>query len=172
MKLVAGWFGHERGFPVGVVVGALTVGAALPFLFRGLGAMSGLDWHAVVAGVSVAGVLGGLIVATLVCLGLSAGAQKRQAVAKDAICRARSHPQPDVDNLQERRPLTFVERDADASLDPVDEVGHRTLVVRPDRLLALGRLRGLPLQQTGCDEVHQPGGDATGNGPSEGDCGP
>ena len=69
MKILAGWFRLDRGFAIGVLVGALTVGSALPHLFRGIGAMSGLDWHAVVAGASVAGVLGGMLVAALVATG-------------------------------------------------------------------------------------------------------
>ena len=69
MKLMSGWFRRERGFAIGVLVGALTVGSALPYLFRALGAMSGVDWHAVVGGASAAGVLGGLIVAAAVSAG-------------------------------------------------------------------------------------------------------
>ncbi len=69
MKILAGWFRLDRGFAIGVLVGALTVGSALPHLFRGIGAMSGLDWHAVVAGASVAGILGGMLVAGLVDTG-------------------------------------------------------------------------------------------------------
>ena len=42
MKIVTGWFRLERGFAIGVVVGALTLGSALPYLFRAIGAMSGL----------------------------------------------------------------------------------------------------------------------------------
>ena len=63
MKIVTGWFRRERGFAIGVLVGALTLGSALPYLFRGIGAISGLDWHAVVAGASLAAVTGGLLVA-------------------------------------------------------------------------------------------------------------
>jgi MFS family permease len=62
MKIVAGWFRRERGLAIGILVGALTVGASLPYLFRALGALSGLDWRAIVASASVAGVLGGAIV--------------------------------------------------------------------------------------------------------------
>jgi MFS family permease len=63
MKIVAGWFRRERGLAIGILVGALTVGASLPYLFRALGALSGLDWRAIVASASVAGVLGGILVA-------------------------------------------------------------------------------------------------------------
>jgi len=37
MKILAGWFRAGRGFAIGVLVGALTVGSALPHLIRGLG---------------------------------------------------------------------------------------------------------------------------------------
>ena len=69
MKLMAGWFTRERGFAIGVLVGALTVGSALPYLFRGVGVMSGVDWRAVVGAASAAGVLGGLLVAGFVRAG-------------------------------------------------------------------------------------------------------
>ncbi|MEX2183263.1 MAG: MFS transporter [Chloroflexota bacterium] len=69
MKIVAGWFRLDRGLAVGVLVGALTVGSALPYLFRGIGAMSGTDWQAVVTSASVAGVLGGVLVGGLVPTG-------------------------------------------------------------------------------------------------------
>jgi MFS family permease len=69
MKIVAGWFRRDRGLAIGVLVGALTVGASLPYLFRAAGALSGLDWRAVVASASVAGIAGGVLVALLVSRG-------------------------------------------------------------------------------------------------------
>jgi len=62
LKLLAGWFRRERGLAIGVLVGALTVGSALPYLLRAVGASQGLDWHATVGAASVVGVLGGLLV--------------------------------------------------------------------------------------------------------------
>lgn len=62
MKIVAGWFRRARGLAIGILVGALTVGASLPYLFRAIGALSGLDWRAIVASASVAGILGGVLV--------------------------------------------------------------------------------------------------------------
>lgn len=62
MKLAAGWFRRERGLAIGVVNGALTIGVALPLLFRSIGAYAGVDWRPVVAGASVAAVIGGLLV--------------------------------------------------------------------------------------------------------------
>ncbi len=58
MKMGAGWFRRDRGLAIGVVNGALTVGVALPFLFRALGAYAGVDWRPVVVAASVAGVVG------------------------------------------------------------------------------------------------------------------
>jgi MFS family permease len=62
VKLLAGWFRAGRGLAIGVLIGALTVGSALPHLFRGAGALGGLDWRAVVVAASVAAVAGGLLV--------------------------------------------------------------------------------------------------------------
>ena len=69
LRLLAGWFRRERGLAIGVLVGALTIGSALPYLLRALGASQGLDWHATVALASAAGVVGG----TVVLAGASAG---------------------------------------------------------------------------------------------------
>jgi MFS family permease len=62
MKLAAGWFRQDRGLAIGIVNGALTVGVALPFLFRALGAYAGVDWRPVVVAASVAAVAGAAIV--------------------------------------------------------------------------------------------------------------
>jgi MFS family permease len=61
LRLLAGWFRRERGLAIGVLVGALTVGSALPYLLRALGASQGLDWRATVGGASLLGVIGGVI---------------------------------------------------------------------------------------------------------------
>jgi len=61
IKVLAGWFRRGRGVAVGVLVGALTIGSALPFLFRAVGGLGDADWHAIVAVASVAAVLGGLL---------------------------------------------------------------------------------------------------------------
>jgi MFS family permease len=62
MKLAAGWFRRDRGLAIGVVNGALTVGAALPFLFSAIGAYAGVDWRPVVVAASVAAVAGAVLV--------------------------------------------------------------------------------------------------------------
>ncbi len=62
MKLAAGWFRRDRGLAIGVVNGALTVGTALPLLFRAAGAYAGLDWRPVVAAASVAALVGAAVI--------------------------------------------------------------------------------------------------------------
>jgi MFS family permease len=65
VKLLAGWFRAGRGLAIGVLIGALTVGSALPHLFRAAGALGGLDWRAVVVATSIAALAGGLLVLAL-----------------------------------------------------------------------------------------------------------
>jgi len=62
LKLLAGWFRRERGLAIGILVGALTIGSAVPYLLRAVGASQGLDWRATVGAASVAAILGGLLV--------------------------------------------------------------------------------------------------------------
>ncbi len=66
MNLTSGWFRLSRGLAIGVIAGALTVGSALPHLFRAIGAVAGLEWRPIVALASVAAVIGGILVAVLV----------------------------------------------------------------------------------------------------------
>src|SRR4029079_3309312 len=62
MKLAAGWFRRERGLAIGVVNGALTIGVALPLLFRAVGAYAGADWRPVVVAASLAALVGAAVV--------------------------------------------------------------------------------------------------------------
>ena len=62
VRMLSGWFRRERGLAVGTVIGALTVGSALPHLIRAVGATNGLDWRPTVAIASVLGLLGGVLV--------------------------------------------------------------------------------------------------------------
>lgn len=48
MKAIAGWFREGRGTALGILIGALTVGSALPHLVRGFG----LDWQIVLLSAS------------------------------------------------------------------------------------------------------------------------
>ncbi|RXK51164.1 MFS transporter [Halorientalis pallida] len=59
MKILAGWFEKGRGFAIGLLIGALTVGSALPHLFRGVGGVG--DPQLVLYGAAVIATLGGLL---------------------------------------------------------------------------------------------------------------
>jgi len=61
MKVAAGWFRRERGLAVGVLIGALTLGSALPYLARGLGLGAGQDWRIVVLAMSVLGAVAAVV---------------------------------------------------------------------------------------------------------------
>ncbi|WP_331055617.1 MFS transporter [Longimicrobium sp.] len=60
MKMVSTWFRSARGLAIGTVVGALTVGKAMPYLLR---AFPSLDWPQVVLTASVGAVIAALLVA-------------------------------------------------------------------------------------------------------------
>ena len=59
MKMVSTWFRSARGFAIGTVVGALTVGKAMPYLLKALG--DAASWT-VVGGASIGGALAGVLV--------------------------------------------------------------------------------------------------------------
>ncbi len=58
LKSMATWFRKGRGTALGVMVGALTLGAAMPHLVNGLG---GVQWQVVIATTSVLTLAGGLV---------------------------------------------------------------------------------------------------------------
>jgi MFS family permease len=60
LKVMATWYREGRGTALGILVGALTIGSALPHLVNGLG---GLDWRLVIGVTSVLTVAGGMIAA-------------------------------------------------------------------------------------------------------------
>lgn len=62
MKLLVGWFRQQRGLAIGILIGALTVGTALPYLLSGLGALTGVEWRPLVALASGLAVGGGVLV--------------------------------------------------------------------------------------------------------------
>lgn len=59
MKMVSTWFRASRGLAIGGVVGALTVGKAMPYLMKAFG---GPDAGTVIAGASLAGLLAAVLV--------------------------------------------------------------------------------------------------------------
>src|ERR1700761_1625712 len=60
MKIIAGWFQRGRGLALGVMIGALTVGSALPHAVNALGRV---PWQGVVLLGSAQALLGALVVA-------------------------------------------------------------------------------------------------------------
>jgi MFS family permease len=59
MKLASSWARGDTGFLVGLLVGALTLGSALPHLFNVAG---GVDWHFTIAASSMAAVMSALLI--------------------------------------------------------------------------------------------------------------
>jgi MFS family permease len=59
MKILATWFRHGRGLALGVLVGALTLGKATPYLINGTGSA---NWRYNILFMSVLAIAGGLIV--------------------------------------------------------------------------------------------------------------
>jgi MFS family permease len=59
MKILATWFRHGRGLALGVLVGALTLGKATPYLINGIGSA---NWRYNIVFVSGLAIAGGLIV--------------------------------------------------------------------------------------------------------------
>jgi MFS family permease len=63
MKIAAGWFRERRGFALGLLIGALTLGKAFPHL---LTSIYGSDWQTPMLLASGLAVLGGLLVVAVV----------------------------------------------------------------------------------------------------------
>lgn len=64
MKIAAGWFAQGLGWALGVLVGALVLGNALPFMLRALGAQ--WPWQAVMLAVAAVAAGGGVLMAAFV----------------------------------------------------------------------------------------------------------
>jgi MFS family permease len=59
MKILAAWFRHGRGLALGTLIGALTLGKALPYLINGIGSN---NWRVNVLFVSLLAIAGALLV--------------------------------------------------------------------------------------------------------------
>ncbi len=79
MKIMAGWFQRGRGLALGIMIGALTVGSAVPHAVNSFG---GIPWRGVVLLGSVQAIAGALIVAHAVRQGPYAMPQSRLDVAQ------------------------------------------------------------------------------------------
>ncbi len=67
MKIVASWFQTGLGWRLGVMVGALTLGTASPFLIQSLGLSR--DWRVLAATASLSALIGGLLLLVAVADG-------------------------------------------------------------------------------------------------------
>ncbi len=61
MKVLASWFRRDRGLAVGTLIGAITLGSALPHLLRAGGTALAVDWQAIVLAASAIAGIGGVI---------------------------------------------------------------------------------------------------------------
>jgi MFS family permease len=64
MKIMATWTKKDRGFGIGLLVGALTLGSAAPHLLNAFGGVG--DWRGVLYGASALAAIGGLLAALFV----------------------------------------------------------------------------------------------------------
>ncbi|WP_245409375.1 nitrate/nitrite transporter [Methyloceanibacter sp. wino2] len=62
LKLISTWFRKGRGVALGSVIGALTLGSAMPHAINALG---GLDWRIVIVTTSIASLLAAVLMITL-----------------------------------------------------------------------------------------------------------
>ena len=79
MKIIAGWFQKGRGLALGIMIGALTVGSAVPHAANSIG---GIPWRGVVLLGSAQALLGALIVAFAVHQGPFATPQSRLDISQ------------------------------------------------------------------------------------------
>jgi MFS family permease len=79
MKIMSGWFQRGRGLALGIMIGALTVGSAVPHAVNSVG---GVPWRGVVLLGSVQAVAGALIVALAVRQGPYAMPQSRLEITQ------------------------------------------------------------------------------------------
>src|SRR3989442_15332125 len=71
MKIVSGWFRDGRGWAIGIMVGALTLGSALPHLARWL--VPAALWRPVLGAAGLAALAGGGVVGVVAVGGPLAG---------------------------------------------------------------------------------------------------
>ncbi len=87
MKVLAGWFSRERGLAVGTLIGAITIGSALPHLLRAGGTLVSADWRVIV--LAAAG--GAAVGAALIALTVREGPRRRPGPAfQPGGCRGRA----------------------------------------------------------------------------------
>jgi MFS family permease len=90
MKLATGWFREGRGLAIGILVGALTLGTALPHLLAGMGLAARLSWRAVILATSA----GAVAAAAIVGAGVQRGPLEARSTRLDLRWAARSLGDP------------------------------------------------------------------------------
>jgi MFS family permease len=66
MKLMVGWFREGRGLAIGALIGALTLGSALPHAIAGVGLSEELPWRSVIIATSLGALFSAAVVAAFV----------------------------------------------------------------------------------------------------------
>src|SRR5436189_5141213 len=66
MKILAGWFRQGRGLALGILIGALGIGSAIPHGLSALGTITVDNWKYVVLACSALALLGAVMVALFV----------------------------------------------------------------------------------------------------------
>jgi MFS family permease len=69
MKLMTEWFREDRGLAIGTLVGALTLGTALPHVVAGVGLSGSLAWQTVIGATSVGAISSAVLILALVRTG-------------------------------------------------------------------------------------------------------
>jgi len=77
MKLMTGWFRRERGLAIGILVGALTLGTALPHVVASVGVAGRFAWQHVIVVTSLAAATSAVIVGGFVRAGPFEGPSAR-----------------------------------------------------------------------------------------------
>jgi MFS family permease len=92
MKLMTGWFRAGRGLAIGTLVGALTIGSALPHLIAGVGLAGTLQWQAVIVTTS----LGAILSAAIAILFIRSGPFEASSARLDLTWAIRSLRTPAI----------------------------------------------------------------------------
>jgi predicted MFS family arabinose efflux permease len=66
MKLMVGWFREGRGLAIGALIGALTLGSALPYAIAGVGLSEELPWQSVIIATSLGALFSAAVMAAFV----------------------------------------------------------------------------------------------------------
>src|SRR5207249_7469987 len=89
MKIMATWFREGRGLAIGILIGALTVGSAVPHLIRGL---TDLPWRGTLGAASLLAAAGAVLVRAFVSEGPHRFPPARFDLRMAFAVRSEEHP--------------------------------------------------------------------------------